>query len=75
MCKLVTGAQQSMKAAFCLQGFPGDFGERGPPGPDGEPVCHKCTNTHTHQHSNDILAARVSQSAQLLVSGFLLHLE
>lgn len=21
-----------------LQGFPGDFGERGPPGADGEPV-------------------------------------
>uniref|UniRef100_A0A671XMP9 Collagen, type XXVII, alpha 1b n=1 Tax=Sparus aurata TaxID=8175 RepID=A0A671XMP9_SPAAU len=24
--------------SLCAQGFPGDFGERGPPGPDGNPV-------------------------------------
>lgn len=25
-------------SCLCVQGFPGDFGERGPPGPDGNPV-------------------------------------
>jgi len=30
---------------LCVQGFPGDFGERGPPGPDGNPVSTSGTST------------------------------
>uniref|UniRef100_A0A665U7G9 Fibrillar collagen NC1 domain-containing protein n=1 Tax=Echeneis naucrates TaxID=173247 RepID=A0A665U7G9_ECHNA len=33
-------ASEHKSSSLCPQGFPGDFGERGPPGPDGEPVCH-----------------------------------
>lgn len=32
--------------SLCPQGFPGDFGERGPPGPDGEPVCRTLSAVH-----------------------------
>lgn len=38
--------------SLCPQGFPGDFGERGPPGPDGEPVCHTATGTQSHTPKN-----------------------
>lgn len=46
---VVVCLQLNIKAPpLCPQGFPGDFGERGPPGPDGEPVCHTATGTHSH---------------------------
>lgn len=31
-------SSHNSSVCLCAQGFPGDFGERGPPGPDGNPV-------------------------------------
>uniref|UniRef100_A0A3Q1EZ37 Collagen, type XXVII, alpha 1b n=1 Tax=Acanthochromis polyacanthus TaxID=80966 RepID=A0A3Q1EZ37_9TELE len=35
---------------LCAQGFPGDFGERGPPGPDGNPVSERMWNPARLHH-------------------------
>lgn len=53
--------------SLCSQGFPGDFGERGPPGPDGNPVSEvisikgllnvlvECISSSTTVHLAEIL--------------------
>lgn len=50
-CGILCAAEHN-SSSLCPQGFPGDFGERGPPGPDGEPVCHTPSYSHTIMHLN-----------------------
>lgn len=38
LTRMKKSSSHNSSVCLCAQGFPGDFGERGPPGPDGNPV-------------------------------------
>ena len=57
-----------LSLCLCTQGFAGDFGERGPPGPDGNPVSETAEMTVPLAITSDLCSDNVFFQIRMLCS-------